>query len=128
MLIRKKYQGKGFLHQRDAQTILEYMSLIGIIAAVFLAMSAYIGRGLQGMVKLVADQVGNQKDADQRPKQVPGQRDDRGFLINSYTAERDFKSKLSETIPGGNFIYRYGDRVESDSHAITNLGFREKPP
>ena len=134
MLINKKYdhgqstlklRSKRFLKATRAQTILEYMSLIAIIATVLVTMSVHMGRGINGMIRLVADQIGNQKDADQRRKKIPGQRDDSGFLINSYTTDRVYKSKISASRTG-NFSYRFSDASRSDSTAMSNLGFRER--
>ncbi len=48
------------------QTILEYTLIAGIITAVLYYMGTGIKRGVQSMVKVAADQVGNQQEADQR--------------------------------------------------------------
>lgn len=44
------------------QSILEYVILLGIIAAALTAMSLYFRRSIQGVVKLAADQAGEQKN------------------------------------------------------------------
>ena len=50
---------------RRGQTILEYTIIVGIVAVVLSYMGVTIKRGLQSLVKVTADQVGNQQNADQ---------------------------------------------------------------
>jgi Flp pilus assembly pilin Flp len=47
------------------QTILEYTILVGIVSVVLYYMGTGIKRGVQSMIKVTADQVGNQQNADQ---------------------------------------------------------------
>ena len=48
--------------QRKAQSTLEYMVLVTIIIAVFLTMSNYFKRGVQGRWKAATDDIGDQYD------------------------------------------------------------------
>jgi len=50
---------------RCGQTILEYTMLIGIITVVLFYMGTGIKRGVQSLVKVTADQMGNQQNSDQ---------------------------------------------------------------
>ena len=43
---------------RKGQTILEYLVIIGVIAAVFLAMATYYRRSLQGKYRQAGDVLG----------------------------------------------------------------------
>jgi len=47
--------------KKKAQSILEYVTLIGIIAAALAAMQIYFQRGIQATVKAAADEIGSQK-------------------------------------------------------------------
>jgi len=51
--------------RQHAQTFVEYTLVLGLIAAIFMAMSPMIKRASQGMVKVVADQIGAQENAEQ---------------------------------------------------------------
>jgi len=54
------------LLQRRGQTFIEYSILLGLVAAFILAMSPFLRRGAQGMVKVMSDQIGRQNEGDQR--------------------------------------------------------------
>ncbi|MEK7308299.1 MAG: hypothetical protein AAB089_04440 [Nitrospirota bacterium] len=45
---------------RRAQTTLEYVFLIGIVAAALIAILAYVSRGFQGKLRNQADEMGEQ--------------------------------------------------------------------
>jgi Flp pilus assembly pilin Flp len=47
------------------QTILEYTIIVGIVAVMLSYMGSGIKRGVQSLVKVTADQVGNQENSDQ---------------------------------------------------------------
>lgn len=44
-----------------AQSIMEYVVLLGVIAAALTAMQIYFKRGIQAVVKVAADEMGEQK-------------------------------------------------------------------
>jgi len=46
------------------QSILEYVVILGIVAIALAAMSLYFRRGIQSVVKIAADEAGNQEDAE----------------------------------------------------------------
>lgn len=48
-----------------AQMFVEYAIVCGIVVMILISMNVLIKRGIQGMVKSVADQIGNQANADQ---------------------------------------------------------------
>lgn len=48
-----------------AQSILEYAVLTGIIMGVLSVMQVYFQRGIQAVVKVAADEVGRQEDAEE---------------------------------------------------------------
>jgi len=45
---------------RQAQTTLEYVYLVGVVAAAIIVMLVYISRGWQGELRVQADQMGEQ--------------------------------------------------------------------
>ena len=49
----------------QAQIFLEYTIISGIVIMILLSMNTMIKRGIQGMVKSVADQIGLQINAEQ---------------------------------------------------------------
>ncbi|MDD5196838.1 MAG: hypothetical protein WC937_02715 [Candidatus Omnitrophota bacterium] len=46
------------------QSVLEYVIILSIVAIALAAMSIYFRRGIQSVVKIAADEVGNQEDAE----------------------------------------------------------------
>ena len=100
---------------RNAQTLLEYTMVIGIIVIVIFAMNPMIKRGIQGIIKVVADQVGNQKDSDQAF-------DDSGHLDNSYTVTRTTIGKNTTDFLG-TMTYGYNDSSLTHVESNANLGF-----
>jgi len=53
------------INRRRGQTILEYTIIVGIVAVLLSYMGTSIKRGVQSLVKVTADQVGSQQNADQ---------------------------------------------------------------
>jgi len=49
---------------RKGQSILEYAIVLSVIIFALSAMSLYFRRGIQAVVKVAADEAGNQKDAE----------------------------------------------------------------
>ncbi len=64
--------------RRCGQTFIEYTLMIGILVTVLLAMTPMIRRGIQGMVRVMSDQVGSQENSEQ----IGGRS---GHMINSTT-------------------------------------------
>ncbi|MDE1921240.1 MAG: hypothetical protein KGJ09_05470 [Candidatus Omnitrophica bacterium] len=50
---------------RNAQTIVEYAILVSLVMVALYYMGTGIKRGVQSLVKVTADQVGSQQNADQ---------------------------------------------------------------
>ena len=101
------------------QIFLEYILVVGAVVLVMFATSTLIKRGAQGMIKVVADQIGDQANADQ-------QFDDRGFLESAYTTTRTNTSKIKTEFPGDPTTYTYKDVTNIASEMVTNLGFTEE--
>lgn len=58
MRLRQKQNSK-------AQSISEYVILFGIITAALLGMQVYMKRGIQAVIKVAADEIGLQQDAEE---------------------------------------------------------------
>jgi hypothetical protein len=105
-----------FKNDQKAQSILEYTIVIGAIVLIMFAMSAMIKRGTQGMIKVVADQLGNQQNSDQ-PFETGG-----AHLENSYASTRAITDKTrSEFL--GDIDYIYQDSVFTRENTTISLGF-----
>lgn len=124
------------LKNSRAQTLLEYLILVGIITVVLFAMYHGVKRGVQSVVKITADQIGNQQKADQRapnlskPEIVPGPNDQQpvavsGYLVEAYTATRATNQKGVQEL-FGDVGYFYNESVLTNSNSLTNLGFNPR--
>ena len=102
---------------KKGQTILEYTILLGAIVLVMFAMGPMLKRGTQSLIKVVADQVGVQQNAEQKF-------DESGHLEASYTATRGFTDKQTFDTAGMK-TYVFNDVTTTDSGALVNLGFTE---
>lgn len=100
-----------------AQTMVEYTVILGIIVTVVFFMTPLLKRGIQGMIKITADQIGFQENADQRF-------DDKGHMEAMYSLSRSQTNKTISETPGS-VIYSYNDRISTESQTSSNLGFTE---
>ncbi len=103
---------------KKGQAILEYTIVLGVIVLIMFTMGPMIKRGTQSLIKLVADQVGAQSNADQRF-------DESGHLEASYTATRGSMDKQSQDFVGTT-SYIFDDSTATQANASINLGFTEK--
>ncbi len=115
---------KDFLTRKNnAQVTLEYVVLISIVAGVIVVMTVFLKRGIQAVVKVTADQIGLQNEAEQKKEET------KGYLVNSYTAMRQHQEKEVVEYPGSSATvleYRYNDRTATRTTTFTNLGVRNK--
>src|SRR3989338_8001209 len=101
---------------QKAQVFLEYTIIISVVILVLTAMSTLIKRGTQGMIKVVADQIGDQVNSEQQFNE--------GYLDSSYTTVRSLTHKVTEEFIG-NTYYTYVDSITTNSLSVMNLGFTE---
>lgn len=106
-----------------AQTLLEYVMLVGIIVLVMTAMAPYLRRSLQSLIKTTADQLANQQEADQfnAGRLVETAGGQLGFLVNSMaasrlTSQRDTSEVLGTV--GGSF----SENISINDASTTYLG------
>ena len=102
-----------------AQTLLEYIILVGLVTMVLFAVSQIFKRGIQGIIKVTSDEIGNQQDAEQKITK------ESGYLVDSYTLTRSDTHK-NRAEQDGNFQFTYNDTVNTISNSLVNLGFSNR--
>ena len=105
-----------FRKRAPGQTFIEYTLLIGILITILVAMTPMLRRGVQAMVKVAADQVGNQHNADQ----IGGRY---GHLINSVASvgvQQDISARERIGVTGK--VYDQ-DQTFIHSNTFLNQGF-----
>lgn len=108
---------KSVQRRNKGQSLMEYTIVLGIIVAVMVAMGPLIQSGSQGMIKIVADQIGNQQAADQ----LFG---DSGYLEESMTNTLvDMQTTQTQTL--SNVYYLYDDVTQTMTNSTSDLGFSE---
>jgi hypothetical protein len=112
---------------RRGQTIIEYTMIIGIVVVVLTYMGTGIKRGVQSLVKVTADQVGIQNNADQDYNDAQ-----QGYMIASNTSMQENNSKgISETGYISNVTQApvyveneyFSESSNTSTNTITNGGF-----
>ena len=114
------------MFSRRGQSMIEYTIIIGIITVVLYYMGTSIKRGVQSLVKVTADQVGSQQNADQDFSDYQ-----QGYLVgsNSVTQENRWKqtAELGYIPASGSAIYAGNTAFNEASYTmtstITNGGF-----
>lgn len=105
---------------RQAQTLAEYVILIGIVLLVLTAMTPAVRRGIQSIVKVTADQLGNQHNADQSADE------ESGYLVSSKTSTTSFSQKTIGESPNYSAEYRTRGSVATNATSEVNLGFTNR--
>ena len=122
------------MRSRRGQSILEYTIIVGIVTAVLYYMGTGIKRGVQSLVKVTADQVGNQQNSDQDFNDTQ-----QGYMEGSNSMTQESKNKQvteSGYIPAGSNAEFYNAEVytentsfnestDTQTNAITNGGFTQ---
>ncbi len=123
---------------RKGQTIMEYIIIVGLVTVALFYMGPALKRSLQGMIKVTADQLGNQQQSDQdiviNPEitgaEEPGLdlSDSSGYLESSNTSMTMNSTK--DVYEGrenlGQVTYNTTDRTETQASSLTNLGFTKE--
>ena len=105
---------------RNGQTLLEYVILVSIVAAAIIAMSPALKRGIHSVIKVSADQLAPQSEAEQEIDSTSG------YLVDSFSSTRFAGDKLLEESPGGKTKFTYDDLSEEKTQTLTNLGFTNR--
>ena len=104
---------------RRGQSMLEYTIIVGIITVVLYYMGTSIKRGVQSLVKVTADQVGDQQNADQDFTDYQ-----QGYLVSSNSMTQASKGKqvseLGSILSGGVVTYAGNTAYSESSYTMTN--------
>ncbi|MFP4473618.1 MAG: hypothetical protein ACLFPX_07145 [Candidatus Omnitrophota bacterium] len=104
---------------RKAQTFVEYMLLLTVVATIMIVMSTMVKRGAQSVVKTVADQLGNQQASESSDPEGSHLEN----MISRYETDRRIR-KFEEMGGAGEEYLR--DRTAGDILQITNMGLSER--
>ena len=109
--------------KNSGQTFVEYTLMIGVSIAILLALVPMIKRGTQGMVKVVADELGVQQNAEQK-------NDGSGGLMTSVVTAMSDRGKRRQEWQASPTEHRdqttYNEIGTTDIHSATDLGFTKK--
>ena len=110
----------SFKRKEIAQTTIEYITLIIILTTVLYTMSPLMKRTIQSVIKISADQIGNQYEADQNFNSDVGYMDHAitGFAANSQ------KQVLERPNYQHNSIYL--DATGITTNSLTTVGFTKE--
>ena len=115
----------------QAQVLLEYIIIIGIVTIVLFAMFHAAKRGIQSVIKVAADQVGNQQAAEQLSGVPLGNSVNpnlsavSGYLVEMNSATQANNRKQTKE-NAGDFAYIYDESVFMATNSVTNLGFSNR--
>ena len=117
---------------RRGQSILEYTIIVGIVVVVLSYMGTGIKRGVQSLVKVTADQVGNQQNSDQDFTDVR-----QGYMVgsnsvtqksnNKQTTELGYIPAPGNTVSGPIEVTNIfvNESTDTQTSTITNGGFTQ---
>ncbi len=123
------------------QTVLEYIIFLSVVTVALFFMGPAIKRGLQGLVKVTADQIGNQELAEQRVNKPQGNGlnnpDPDEILSRTTPVEYDgylVESSIKTNITSGRVVKDVAytsniiedQRVETITNSVTDLGFTKQ--
>ena len=105
----------------NAQSLTEYVMLLGIVTLVFASINPLIKRAVQGSVKTVADQIGLQNESEQ---DVTSERSSFLEQANSIISP---SLKIKRVIEiAGITTYKYEEFTIVLSNTVINAGFSER--
>ena len=115
------HSGKKRISRDDfmAQSMLEYMILLGVVTIVLVALGPMFKRGIQAVVRLVADQLQTQANAEQKVTPISG------YMIDQYSSSNT-KNEKWRTEVSGDVTYNYDDHDRTQSNSSSNLGFTNR--
>jgi Flp pilus assembly pilin Flp len=107
---------KNNLRNSKGQTLVEYSLLVGIVIAFLLTMTPMVKRSAQGMVRVIADEVGYQRNAEQQSEVG---------LVNSVIRTRLNKQQDKREWyvgPVHSELTTYADTTTVNTNTRSNLG------
>jgi len=107
---------------QQGQTLIEYLLLTGVVMMALIYMGTDFKRGIQSVVKVTADQLGNQANSDQDFTMQAQQ----GFLVNSTTNTwQGHEQGLTQRF--GMITTQTGDFTEQVTNSFTNESLTPSP-
>lgn len=108
------------LAEISGQSIVEYSLLIGIVIAVGVVLSPMVKRGTQGMVKIVADEVGIQNQAEHQG--------DGGLISSDTKVDLDQAQTKDEWRSGTihSVSTNYDEQTTTETISHSDLGKRDQ--
>jgi len=120
------------LKKTKAQSIGEYVILIGIVVAFAATMFPMVKRGTQSLIKAGADQLGSQKNSDQdfsgmseysaSAKELINKASSKGYLDSYNTVSRSVSETEKREWPGVMQKTTY-DRSDIQFNSLSPMGF-----
>jgi len=114
--------------KRLGQGLLEYSMILSVIVMIFVSMGPMLKRNTQSMIKLLADQVGSQQNAEQlrgdSEEDIQEQKKRKGYLEKSDT-NTIIDSESMQIEEAGKQEYEYDEKMTIESKTRTNMGFVE---
>jgi len=86
---------KKICHFSNGQSVAEYVILIAIISATLVGMQIYMRRGIQGAIKIAADQAGKQEDS--------WEDSDKGTKTDTKETDATSSTTRARAMPGGSY-------------------------
>lgn len=120
---------------KQGQSSLEYVVLISIVAMALIAMIPAIKRGSHSLIKITADQIGNQAEADQDSNRRTMLNGEPLLAENGEPDDPILKESFSNAYTKGNVVKkeRRGTRTalseevtKTYSNFVTDMGFKEQ--
>lgn len=107
------------IFSRRAQSLMEYVMLISIITAAVVYMLPRVKRTTQSMMKQAADQIGDQKNADQDFNI------ERGYMISANTTTSSFVNNQREDI-WGHVAQVYSEETQTTTNSLMQGGWSKE--
>lgn len=115
------FRKKQTFYHSQAQIVLEYTIVLGIVSLVIFSMAAMIKRYTQGTIKIVADHLGNQVNGEQRFEK------ERGYMMATYTTiHSDMETNIVER--AGERKKYSNDTSTTSTNTFSDLGFQSTDP
>lgn len=97
-------------HNLKAQTLSEYIIVMGLVVAAVTIMSPYMKWGLQGAIKIAADELGAQKKSDRVEEIAKG-----GFLSGADVFSKTQLSRSYQESNSGQAKYTRSEAITQDT-------------
>jgi Flp pilus assembly pilin Flp len=118
-----------------AQSLSEYALLIAIIGAALIGMQTYMKRGIQGVVKLAADEIGNQRNGSIEEGKsgeirttLPGHRDQKDIDVETNATTQVVRPLIIRRPGwrGGEITYTKNQTTNADGDLYHEMIYNEE--